>query len=883
VDPLGPSTARRFRVACGWVALWRWLVPSARRDDWRREWEGELWHRLAAVERHTGRPGSALDLAARLSGVVPHAFRLRRNQWRLDMIAHDLLFAWRTMLRRPGFALLVTGTLGLGIAANTAMFSVVNAVLVRPLPYPDPDRLVFMYGSFDRNPQAAMSAPDFEDYRSRTRTMSSFAARTMGDLAVLTSDGPPERVDASRVSAAFFPTLGVKPLYGRLFRPDEERGGGHDVAILSYGLWQRRFGGDPAVVGRTTLVGGRATQIIGVLPRQIDQSLDFDLWQPLELGGPETTVRRFHSLRGLGRLRPGVTLAEAQADFDVVARQLASTYPENEGWHLALVPYREVVVGPLGRALVILLAAVGLVLLIACGNVANLLLSRAAGRQGEIVIRTALGASRHRLVRQLLTESLLLAVTGGVLGLALATVLVRAIRVATSGILPRLADVAIDPAVLGFTAVISLLTGIVFGLAPALHTARSDMTAVLASLGRGSGRGLRGRDLLVALQVALSMVLLVGSGLLVRSLIRLGDVETGFDPAGVFTANVYLPRGSYPDHAAQSRFWSALADRLRTLPGVSAAAVTTRIPMVGGGDTYFWPEDRPPATPNDRSTAMVVSVSDDYFRTLAIPLVAGRFFGPPERAGGPGAVIINRGMAAHLFPDGSPIGRRLVTDFGSEFPATIVGVVGDVRSYGPAGPAPDVLYFSGSQPAGFGLAYLNAVVKTDGDPSRLAAPVRAAVAEIDPNLALAAERTMADVVGAATSAQRFSARLLAAFAIAAVLLAVIGLYGALAYAVAQRSREIGIRLALGADRRTVFGMVVRRGLAVVGAGVVVGTAGALGASRLLESQLFQVRPTDPLVYGVVVVTLVVAGAVAAVVPARRATRVDPLVALRAPG
>ena len=796
------------------------------------------------------------------------------------MLLPDLLYAWRTLIKRPGFALLVGGTLALGIGANTAMFSVVNAILIRPLPYPEPDRLVFGYGAFAKNARAAMSPPDYVDYRSRNTVLGSFAARTIGELTVLSGDGDPERVPSARISANFFETLGVTPLHGRLFRPDEEQGGGHDVVLISYGLWQRRFGGDPAVVGRTTPIGGRAAEIVGILPRDLDSSLEFDVWQPLELGTPSTSVRRFHFLRGVGRLRPGVTLAEAQANFDAIAAQLALTYPENETWTLRLLSYRDEVVGELGRALVLLLAAVGVVLLIACGNVANLLLARATVRRGEMVIRSALGASGGRLIRQLLTESLVLATLGGLAGLALAFALVGAIRSVAAGILPRTSDVRIDGPVLVFTLALTLLTGVVFGLVPAFRTARRRGIAELAALGRGSGRGSRGRDLLVALQVALSVVLLVGAGLLIRSLVELGRVESGFDPSGVLTANVLLPNGRYPTDLSARQFWTAATDRLRRVPGVKAAALSTRLPLVGGGDTYFWIEGQPPASEAERRNAMVVSISDGYFGALGIPLLAGRDFGPAERNGGPPALILNRSLAERLFPGDSPLGHRLVADFGRPYPAEIVGVVGDVRAYGPSGPAPDIMYFPAWQDGGFGIGHLNLVVRTADDPAKLAGPVRAVVADLDRDLAVADVQTMATLVERSVARPRLATQLLTSFSAVAILLAVVGLYGILSYAVSQRAVEIGIRLALGADRNRVFRMVAARGLLVVGVGLGVGLAAALATSRLLADQLYRVTPTDPLVYGGVAATLALAGLAASIVPARRATRIAAVTALR---
>ena len=451
---------------------------------------------------------AVFPLAWRPIGALPHALWIRRNDWRTEMIAQDLSYAVRGMLRRPAFATLVIVTLGLGIGINTAMFTVVNSVLIQPLPYRQANQLVFMYGSFSKFDRASISPPDFLDYRERNDVFESFAAQRLVGTSTLTGDGEPERVSSTDVTSNFFSTLGVAPIRGRVFAPAEEEGGGHDVVLISYGLWQRRFGGDPGILERSLVVNGRTRRVIGVMSPVLDRTLDVQIWKPLEFHTPDTQTRRFHFLRAIGRLKPGVTIAQAQAAMDVVAKQLEASYPENATWHLNLFPYRDVVVGDVGRALLILLGAVGLVLLIACGNVASLLLARASSRQGEIAIRTALGASRTRLVRQLLTESLLLAIGGGAVGLMLATFLLRALRVVGTGILPRLGEVGMDSTVLAFTIALSVLTGLIFGVAPALHAVRDNLVTSLASLGRSSGarRTMRARDALVVAQVALSLV-----------------------------------------------------------------------------------------------------------------------------------------------------------------------------------------------------------------------------------------------------------------------------------------------------------------------------------------------------------------------------------------
>ena len=874
---------RAHRAARTFVRLCAPIVPDSCRDEWRAEWESELWHRTAEHERDgVISARAALELVSRATGALPHALWVLRTEWRLDMIVQDLRYALRTSLKRPLFTLLVVGMLAIGIGANTAMFTVVNSVLLQPLPYPHATELVATNGSFSKNDEASISAPDFLDYRAGNHVFSSFAGYR-SDEAVLTGGDAPEHITAWRVTANFFETLAVPPLTGRAFLPAEEEGDGNDVAILSYAFWQRRFGGATGVVGTSVNLNGRPTQIVGVMPHLLDQMFQVDLWRPYQFHIPANSVRRFHNMRGVARLNPGVTIAQARTAMDVVAKQLEATYPENATWKLRLRPYHELIVGSSERSLVVLLGAVGLVLLIVCGNVASLLLARATTRQAEIGIRAALGASRLRLIKQLLTESMMLSIAGGAAGFALAVVLVRGIRLVGAGLVPRLAEVGIDPTVLAFTIVLALGTGLVFGLAPALHAARADVGSTFAGVGRGSsGRlGVHLRDGLVIAQVALSLVLLVGAGLLIRSLWELEHVQPGFDADHLLAAQIALPAQRYPDRESQLRFWNTLIDDVRKLPGVTSASATTLLPMAGGGDTYFWRADKPPATAADRRNALISVVADDYFETMHTPLVSGRRFGAAERSGGPNAIILNKRLADRLFENGeNPLGKSLVVDFGSQFTGEIVGVVGDVRTYGPARNAPPTLYFSTYQSAGFGLGYASLVVRTHGEPAALIPPVRTALAARDRDIPLIRARPMEEIVSNATSDTSLAARLLGGFALMALLLAVVGLYGVLAYAVAQRTRELGIRIAFGARGREIFSLVVRRGMTIVAVGVGVGLVGAFATTRLMNSLLFHVGATDPAVFGVVGATLGAAGFLACAVPAWRATRVDPVVALR---
>ena len=867
---------RMVRAACV-------LVPERRRDEWIREWQGELWYRASLLDgSRSGDPHSARRLVVRTLGAFPHAFWVLTDEMRIDPMLQDLKYALRGLLKRPAFAALVIATLALGIGANTAMFSIVHSVLLSPLPYERPDELVYMYGAFRQGNQAMVSPPDYLDYRDRNSVFSSLAGRTVYGTAVITGSDEPERVQSSIATANFFSTLGIKPYRGRAFLPEEEQGD-HAVAILSYGLWQRRYAGDARIIGTTIPIDGRPHTVIGIMPPVLDRTMDVQIWRPIPFNTDGTSVRRFHYLRLVGRLKPGVTIVQAQRHMDGIARDLAAQYPENESWRLNLVPYREVVIGGVGPVLLVLLGAVGVVLLIACGNVASLLLARASARSGEMAVRTALGAGRGRLVRQLLTESLLLGVAAGVAGLVLGHYLLVAVRAVGDGMLPRLAEVEIDGTVLAFTFGVSLLTSLVFGAAPALHAARADVAAMMKSLGKASSTrsGVSTRDALVVTQVALSFVLLVGAGLLMRSLWRLQNVETGFDASGLVAASVQLPPTKYKTRDAEVRFWDQLFERVRAIPGVESVAATTLFPLRGGGDTYFYIDGQPPATDADKMNATVSNVTEDYFTTMRIPLITGRAFNAADRGDGTGVMIVSNALARRLFPGASAIGKRLVVDFGKPFVGEIVGVVGDVRIYGQANDAPEMMYFAGRQPnAGWGMGFGNLATRVRGDPDAIAQQLRAAVRSLDPDVPLSATQSVESILYDSVSAPRFRTQLLVGFAAVALVLAVIGLYGMLAYSVTQRTREMGIRMALGARPVAVFRLVVRQGMGLVVVGVVLGVAGAFAATRLLRAQLFGVEPTDPAVFVFVAITLTLAGLAACVVPARRATKADPITALR---
>ena len=894
---------KTFRLSYRVIQVAMPIVPTRRRADWESEWVGELWYRIATLDR-TGSldRGSRLAILSRSLGAVPHAFWLRRTEWTGDMALDDLKFATRVHWRRPGFSLLVIAILALGIGATSSMFSIVNAVLVRPLPYEGASRLVYAYGAFQSADHAAISPMDFIDYRMRNQVFESLAARSVYSTAVISGGTDPERVDGPSVSANFFSVLGVAPLVGRTFLPSDEDGQ-HRVVILSYSLWQRRFGNDPRVVGTTTTIDGEPTTIVGVMPAILAKTFSDQLWLPFPFHAAWNKVRRFHKLRAIGRLRNGVPLERAQAQMNLIAKQLAAAYPEDGGWGLRLVPYHEVVVGGASRVLVLLFAAVAFVLVIACGNVASLLLARASTRDPEIAVRTALGASQIRIVRQLLTESLVLGVAGGAAGLVLTAFMVRGVRGFASGILPRATEVRLDGQAILFAIGITLATAVSFGLAPAVRAVRQDVAASIRALGQSAHRRriLRGRDALVVGQVSLSLVLLIGAGLLLRSMWLLQRVDIGFDPSRLLTAQVELPVDQYRSRADVERFWTTFLERVHGLPGIQGAAGTSLLPLTGHGDAPYYVEGRRPRTEAEQPVAEVSVVTDDFFSATGIPVLAGRALNATDRspvesrptgqlpdsaaadpgASPVGAVVISRQMASRLFPHERAVGKRLVASLRTPFVAEIVGVAGDVHAFGQDVAAPDIMYFAqGQSAASFAGNNMSLVVRTRGDPTSLVPGIREILREIEPNVPLASVAMMGDLVRDSIADSYVRTRLLASFALIALLLAVIGLYSVLAYTVTQRTREIGLRMALGARRVDILRSVIERGMLLVGLGVLLGLIVAFSVTRLFAGMLFQVGTTDPLVFIGVTVCLLFAGLAACWVPARRAMAISPALALK---
>ena len=795
----------------------------------------------------------------------------------------DLRYALRALARTPGFTLAVVLTLALGIGANSAIFSVVYGVLLRPLPYASPERLVVLYGRYPEYGRTSTSLPDYRDWRDQSHSFEQLAARHKGTF-VLTVDGEPERVIADRVTANFFPTLGVRPAMGRGFLPEEDRAGGDDrVVVLSYGYWQRRFGGDPRVVGRQLQLSGHPWTVVGVAPQGFEYGRAVDLWAPTR--ADTAMPRRAEYLDLVGRLKPGVSVAQANADVAAVVRRLAEQYPESNGnLRSEVIGLHEDLVSSVRPGLLAFMGAVALVLLIACANVANLLLARAATRDREVAVRVALGAGRGRLIRQLLTESTVLALLGGVAGMAIASWAVAAIRAVGVQFLPRQAELGMNAPVVLFSVVLALATGLLFGLAPALRLTSGALHASLREGARGSTSGAlaRVRSALVLGEVAVAFVLLVGAGLLIRSFDRLTQVDLGFQPAGVLTYSVTFPGAQFRDARQLPPLYQTVLERARALPGVRAVGVSADLPMSEPSDITFDVEGRPPrsmrpnAPPED---VQPFAVTADYFNALRIPLRRGRLLLPTDGPTAPRVTVINEQMARQAFPGEDPLGKRItlgdVADASSWM--TIVGVVGNIAQAGVTAKPYSQLYASIMQSPSR-VVYVS--LRTDGAPARLVPAVRRMMREVAPDLVVNDVETLESLVARDIARPRLSVWLLGSFAAVALVLAAIGIYGVMSYTVAQRTREIGVRMALGADPAGVERLVVRQGMQPALIGVAVGLAGALAASRLIASLLYGVSALDPVTFALVPLFLATIALLATYLPARRATRVSPTVALQ---
>jgi len=809
-------------------------------------------------------------------------------------IREDVRYGARMLVKGPGFTLVAVITLALGIGATTAIFSVVNAVLLRPLPFPEPERLATVW-NIDRQEgggEMAMTWPDFADMRAQNQSFAALAAFDERDLT-LTGVGEAARLRGAVVSSDLFPLLGVAPQVGRFFTADEEQPGARAV-ILSHGLWRNRFGADAQVVGRAVAINEQSYSVVGVMPASFAFPIGAEpaeMWISVaaEAEGrtPRTQQRGNHFLEVIGRLKPGVTLGQAQAEVGQIAAALGKQYPETNGeFGARAVPYFDRVVGDTRPALLLLLGAVGFVLLISCANVANLLLARAAGRQREVAIRAALGADRARVVRQLLTESLLLGLVGGAAGLLLAVWGSEALLALVPGRLPRAAEAALDGRVLGFTLAASLLTGILFGLAPALQASKPDLTAALKEGGRSVGAGRRAsrtRGALIVAQVATAFVLLVGAGLLVNSLLRLQRIEPGFDPERMLSFRVSLPPAKYSEPQQIESFYQGLLTRVGALPGVTAVSATSALPLSGQNSVVGFAVEgvpTPPQTPFPHTSGLRV-VRPGYFGTMGIRLLQGRDFDARDTLRSTPVTIINEALARRHFRNQNPIGRRINPSFGVDDRGIlfreIIGVVGDVRHSSLREEAGPESYVAHAQ-APFNT--ITVVARAGNDPRALTAAVRGEVRTLDPDLPVFAVRTLEEYLATAVAQPRFGALLLSIFAGVALLLTAVGLYGVISYGVEQRRHEIGVRMALGARARDVLGLVMRQGVALAAAGIGLGLVAAAALTRVMASFLFGVGATDPATFALIALLLGLVALAASYVPALRAARVDPLDALR---
>ncbi len=802
-------------------------------------------------------------------------------------LLQDVRYAVRTMLNKPGFTLIAIMTLAIGIGASAAIFTVVDAALLRGLPYKSPERLYHLWESTPQKEfaQREFSYPDYQDYQ-KNQVLEGVAAYTGGG-AIMSGRGEPERVLAPAASANFFSLLGVEPLIGRTFQSGEDKPGAPRVTVLTYGMWQRRFGGDKNILGQSLTLNGDSYTIIGVLPAGFQFALrSADLWRPYQPTEAQLTRRFLHGTNLIGRLKPEVSPQQAQTELSVIASRIEQENKQSHaGTSLKFIPLQEQVVGPVKPILLVLLAAVGFVMLIACANVASLLLTRSLARQKEVAIRTALGASRWRVIRQLLTESILLSLAGGVLGVLIAYWgvggLVAALPETQLNALPFLKSLHLDASILAFSFGLSLVTGIVFGLAPALQSSRLDLNEVLKEGGRSSagGAGHRLRSVLVTSEIALAVVLLVGAGLMMKSLLRLLQSNVGFNPQNVLTMTVVLPPGKYTDAARQISFHEQLKERVQSLPGVSGVGTVDNLPLQGGNTTRFSVEGDPIPAPGQAIEANFRVVSESYFQTLGVPLTAGRMFDARDKANAPGVVIIGKSLADRVFAGRDPIGRKLVFTSSQAPSVQIVGVVGDVKIGGLDEAIRPVIYFAYPQNPALGT---NLVVRTDADPTALAAAIRNETRTLEPDIAIFNVRAMEELISTSPAAfmRRFPALIISIFAGVALLLASVGIYGVVSYSVSQQTHYIGVRMALGAQASDILRMVLKQGLTLALAGMAVGVVAALGLMRLLRSLLFEVQTTDATTFALVLATLFIVALLACYIPARRATKVDPLVALR---
>lgn len=812
--------------------------------------------------------------------IVPDVFM---TAWRehMDTLRRDILYSLRTLSANPGFSLMALATLALGIGANTAIFSVVKGVLLDPLPYRDPARLVELY---EKRPKQGrlrnvVSAPDFLDWK-REATVFEAMSALVGGAFSLESDTGAELIRSSNVTVNFFHLLGITPQFGRDFLPEEELAGNNRVVILNHGLWKRRFGGDPKIVGQTLLLSGQPFRVVGVLP-EISNVIrtQSEIWRPLTL--TSDSPRNGHFLDVIARLKPGVTLSAARAEMDLIGARLERQYAnDNTGHGVNVFTLDEEVIGSVRPALFVLLAATALVLLVACANVANLYLARNSQRRREISIRTALGAGAGRLVRQLLTESLILSLLGGAAGVGLAVLGVQALVAANPGNLPRLQDIRIDTQVLFFSLAVSLFTGVLFALAPALYAVRAGLAEALKEGGRG-GTDSRGRarirGALVVSEVAFALLLAIGAGLMLQSFARLSAIPPGFDQANTLAVDIALAGPKYSRLPARIAFFREYLDRMRSLPGVLSVAATSALPLTGrDAGSNFVIEGAPPLLYAQQPNSRYRSVTPGYFETMRIPLRDGRLIATHDNEQAPRVLLVNATLARQYWPNESPLGRRIALS-GETVWREIVGVVGDVKHYTLDGETRPEMYFPHAQEPNSTMTVL---VRTARAPESLAGAARRNLAEMDKGQPFGVIQTLEEVLSRSVAQPRLYAALLGIFSTVALVLAAVGIYGVMSFAVGQRTHEMGVRMALGARAAAVQGMVLKEGLLLALAGVALGIGGAAGLTRMLAKLLHGIAPTDPATFAGAALILLAVAAAACYLPARRATQVDPMIALR---
>jgi len=785
------------------------------------------------------------------------------------------------LLKNPGFSVVAVIALALGIGANAAIFSVVNTVLLRSLPYDNPDRLIVLKeNKLPQFSEFSISPGNFLDWQKQNESFEKLAAINGASYNFVSGDAEPERLRGARVSASLFELLGATALQGRTFTDEEDQPGHENVVLISNNLWKRRFASDPGVVGQSITMSAASYTIIGIMPATFRfPDRDTDLWTPIAFTARQAQQHGSHFLSAVGRLRPGVTIQQAETEMRTIAARLAEQYPgTNAGWSTLVFSMQEYEVRNIKVALVFLLGAVGLVLLIACANVANLLLARATARQREMAIRTALGASRWRVIRQLLTESVLLALVGGVVGLLIAYWGMGSLLTLAPEDLPRVKDVALDTRVLGFTLLVTMLTGIIFGLAPALQSSNPNLNETLKEGGRGTTTGHhRVRSLLVVAEVALALVLLVCSGLLIRSFESLRRVNPGFNTQNALSVNISLPGRKYPNQEQYSSFFTRLIEKTSTLPGVVAVGASQSLPIQGDFLVGFAIQGRPPDAPGEDKSTNYYAVTPGYFKAMGIPLKKGRVFTDQDNAGAPRVAVINETMARTYFPDEDPIGKGIRLSQGDDAFREIVGIVGDVKQYGLAQPTTLQTYEPYLQMPFSGMSL---VIRAEGNPSALSGAIRSEVLALDKEQPVSRIRTLEDVISGSVQQERFLMLLLGIFSGVAMILAAVGLYGVMSYTVNQRTHEIGIRMALGANAGNVLRLIVVHGMTLALIGVAIGLAGAFAFTRVMSTMLFAVSTTDPLTFAGVPLLLTGVALGACLAPARRAIKVDPMLALR---